>query len=96
MRKIFKYRIEPEGDTAVRMPSGAVLLSVAFQNDEAFLWAKVNARAHEVARTIRAVTTGEELQLNTWLAPLIGVVHLNSTAGNHYVAHVFDMGEKNL
>jgi hypothetical protein len=96
MRKIFKYRIEPEGDTAVRMPSGSRLLSIGYQGGEAFLWAQVNLRAHEISRTIRAVTTGEELHLNTWQAPLIDVLRLKNSRGEHYVAHVFDMGEKNL
>lgn len=96
MRKIFKYRIEAEGDTAVRMPSGSRLLSVGYQNGEAFLWAQINLRAHEVTRVIRAVVTGTELQMNTWQAPLVDVLRLRNSTGAYFVAHVFDMGEKNL
>ncbi len=96
MRKIFKYEISSEGATDVRMPVGSTLLSVGFQNGAAFLWAKVNTRAHDCIRRVISVPTGGEIAMSVWQAPLIGVIRLKSTLGEHFAGHVFDMGEKNL
>lgn len=97
MRKIYKYKLEIEGDTFVRMPVGSKILSVGFQNNDPYVWALINLRAHECARRIRVVPTGEEVDLTTWSAPLVGMIQRKSMVEpTYWVAHVFDMGENNL
>lgn len=42
MAVIYKYNIDPHGDTIIEMPEGANIISVGLQNRTPVVWALVN------------------------------------------------------
>ncbi len=83
---IWKFPLSPEG--RIPMPEGAELLHVATQNNEAFLWARVQPEMPLRIRHLKIVGTGHECG---GAGVYVGTFHL-ATEG--LVFHVFDAGEE--
>lgn len=86
METIYKYKIDPHV-LGIRMPCGAEILSVAFQGDAFYLWAKVNTDANTEFRNFNTFGTGHEIPRQ------IGVDYKFIGTGfmrNGLVFHVFE------
>lgn len=80
---VFKYSIKPNCPK-VQIPKKAEVLSVGFQGNELFLWAKVNPDLGDETRYFHGFLTGEEL-------PLVGLVfHGTAHTDSGLVFHVFE------
>ena len=79
-RRIFKYRLAPK----IRIPMGAEILSVQFQNDEPTIWAAVNPDAAETTRYFDMVATGDEIPEGQYIG---------TAQSGPFVWHFFDGGE---
>ncbi len=62
METIFKYIIEPN-EEEIMMQVGAEILSVAFQQDNFCLWAKVDPEASVCKRRFKVFVTGRRIQI---------------------------------
>lgn len=84
---IFKYALAPgPGWQRVSMPEGAVVLSVAFQGDHLFLWARVAVTAgRRKDRLFNCAFTGVSIYLEEDDV-YIGTAH----SANGIVVHVFE------
>lgn len=85
MKTIHKYQLGITDVQAVRMPAGAEILSVQFQNESLCLWARVDTAEKNNARLIYIIGTGhlfpeEELRF-------IGTVQ---QFGGKLIWHVFE------
>lgn len=85
MQIIYKYKINPRIDT-IDMPEGAEILTVALQNDDLYLWAKVDPTQEPRTRHFHVVGTG------TPLPELSGVnyQYLGTVYPSVFVFHVFE------
>ena len=61
--KIYKYIITPHFENIIKMPVGAEILSLQFQDPSAVIWAKVDTSSHVFEdRVFHIYATGENLQ----------------------------------
>ena len=85
--RVFKYEIPIEDEPMVRLPVGALLLSVGNQAEKLFLWALVDpAVTATVRRYFRVAGTGHEITEANSLA-FIGTVQFH---GGALIFHVFE------
>ncbi len=62
-KTIWKYALEPEGDTTLRVPCEADLLYLAVQNGHPFVWMRVDTDAQvDEIRRFTVVGTGHEVR----------------------------------
>lgn len=89
-RTIFKYVLATSGETIVRMPSEATILSAQQQDNKLCVWAIVdvgsNVRFEE--RKFNAVQTGDAVPAN--IKKFVGTVQVERPSG-FYVCHVFEV-----
>lgn len=64
MPRIYKYPLQIVDQQTIKMPAGAVPLSVQFQGDDLVLWAKVDPDGPESARCFRIIGTGNPFEGN--------------------------------
>jgi hypothetical protein len=60
METIYKYEIDPY-EPGIEMPKGAEILTVAFQDEAFYIWAKVNPDAEKETRNFQAFGTGHSI-----------------------------------
>lgn len=85
MKAIWKYQFVAGDNISIRMPEGAIVLSVQTQNDVPCLWAIVETSACEVIRNFRCYGTGHKH--NKIAGKFIGTFQmLNGT----FVGHLFE------
>jgi len=86
MLKIFKYPIKKEqneyGDIPVEMPFDAEILTIADQNGEAKIWAKVDPEADTETRYFKIVGTGHDVPE--------GYFYITTFHQGSFVWHVFE------
>lgn len=58
MSKIYKYPIPVNDEIVLKMPKGAVVLTVQIQKSEPFIWALVDPEKEEVERRFYLYGTG--------------------------------------
>lgn len=86
MITIFKYKIGP-GTTELELPEGAEILSIAFQNHNLFMWAKIDTEAKTEFRNFEVFGTGHEMTQDVGIDyEYISTAHTN----NGLVFHVFE------
>lgn len=83
---VWKYTL-PKVMNDVEMPSGATVLTVAEQDNEICLWARVDPAAERETRTFQVVGTGHAELDGT--ETYLGSAQINN--GN-FVFHVFEPG----
>ena len=81
---VYKYALPIEDWATVEMPVGAEVLCVQVQNQQPYLWARVQPDSPTVPRCFRVAGTGHEL--GTDVGRYIGSFQLH---GGHLVFHVF-------
>jgi hypothetical protein len=84
MARIWKFDLRPHMNR-IEMPSGAEILSIAFQGDDLKLWARVDQDRLDEIRAIHVVATGGEVDPES---RFIGTVFHRVGL----VFHVFDCG----
>lgn len=86
MITVFKYTIDPY-DCEVKLPHGAEILSVAFQQDTLCMWAKIHTKSELESRYFEAFGTGHEIpfQADTDYK-FVGTAHTD----NGLVFHLFE------
>ncbi len=91
MKKIFKYHINYTAKS-IKLPVGAILLSVGMQRDKLMLWAIVEydddgrKKVPTEARRIRIVGTGHDMTPDMEQGKFIGTVF-----NGPFVWHVFEL-----
>lgn len=91
MQTIWKFPLKLTDRQMIKMPSGAKLLSVQMQGDQAMLWAQVDTERTMVQRSIVVYGTGTEMQKShADFAEFIDTVQMG---GGALVLHVFDFGQ---
>lgn len=85
MKTIHKYQLGITDVQAVRMPAGAEILSVQFQNESLCLWALVETTEKNSARLIYVVGTGNPFPEGDFR--FIGTVQ---QFGGKLIWHVFE------
>lgn len=87
---IWKYKVEDRPFTDLQMPGGAEILSVAIQENHAYIWALVNPNQKNlVTRRIHIIGTGHPF--TEPLGKYIGTIYMDSFIGP-LVWHYFDGG----
>lgn len=84
--RVYKYALEVLDAQRVRLPFGAVPLSVQEQNGELQLWALVDTANTDEYRYVYIVGTGNPIGFSVVDAAYIGTVQ---TYGGRLVWHVF-------
>jgi len=88
MKTIYKYLLEPITLNKVDMPTGSEILSVAFQRDNLYIWAKVDIEATLSTRKFKVFGTGHEIPLEEEnCLKFIGTGHMDGGL----VFHVFEL-----
>ncbi len=83
-RAVWKFILPDTRKTeSIPMPSGAVVLSTAFQGDALCIWAIVTVRRFRAYMTGAPIDAAESLSY-------VGTAHL-SDGGSPYVLHVFEV-----
>lgn len=82
---IYKYKLDRE--TTLELPSKAEILSAYQQNDEIFIWAKINLSHILKERHFICAMTGENLPYGV-STKFIDTVHLNNGV---IVVHIFEV-----
>lgn len=90
MSAIWKFELPTRGVATVQMPRGAVVLSVANQNERLQLWALVNPRAPLEERSFLIALTGSVGRIDIQPGQFVGTVLF---ADGTFVAHVFQLTE---
>jgi len=85
MISIWKFPLQTINAQEIKMPVGAEILTVQVQNDEPYLWARVDTDAFAGSRQIAIHGTGHELSALT--RKYIGTYQLS---GGALVFHVFE------
>ena len=85
MTRVYKYPLTP-GRTELRMPEGALVLTVQMQNGEPCLWVKVDPSKPEEDRVFEVYGTGHDMPDD----PRLFYVATFQMAGGALVFHVFD------
>lgn len=86
MITVYKYKIDPEL-YPIDMPKGAQVLSVKFQGDELFLWAKIDTKAKTEKRQFKVFGTGRQMPIDMGIDCIfIGTAHTE----DGLVFHVFE------
>jgi hypothetical protein len=87
--RIFKYPIErPEQGLFIRMPKGAVILTVQTQNETPCIWALVDESAEHEMREFRMYGTGHEIKEDIEKLQYVGTFQLR---GGSLVFHLFEL-----
>jgi hypothetical protein len=84
--KIFKYVLKVQDEQAIKMPIGAVVLSVQFQRGVLSMWAIVNPNNEDELRCFEVYGTGADF-------PSLGMAerkHLATVQEGPFVWHVFE------
>lgn len=87
---IYKYKLdqcESGVQMYILMPKGAEILTVALQNEEPVIWAKVNTNEYSTRRILVPYYTGQEF----WHS---GSKYIGTWELNGLVWHLFDAGEE--
>lgn len=89
MKRIYKYALPIMDLASIRMPRGAVILSIHQQFESICLWALVDPMREDDTeeRTFRIAGTGHDLTLKVY-SGFVGSVFL---AGGSLVFHVFEV-----
>lgn len=83
-QRVYKYGLQP--NSQINLPKNAKILTVAVQNEEVFLWAKVNPDELEMeTRTFFSFETGHDMPTHIEM-DFIGTVFFQ----NGMVFHVFE------
>ncbi len=61
MKKIFKYPLQTMDDQLIKMPAGAVVLTIQVQQDVPCIWAEVDPVAPIIKRRFLTVGTGHPM-----------------------------------
>lgn len=86
MNTVYKYVINPDV-SALELPRGAKILSVAFQRDDFCMWAKVDTEAEIETRAFRVFGTGHDIPRNMGINyRFVGTAHMD----NGLVFHAFE------
>jgi hypothetical protein len=59
MRTVWKFPVELEPRSVIKMPAGAEILSAQFQRGKLTVWALVDPEAEETPRSFSVVGTGQ-------------------------------------
>lgn len=90
MHSVYKYPIGP-GNTLIRMPRGAQLLTAQDQSGVVYIWALVDQSAPFVYRNVVIYGTGHDIQDAD--VPNLKYVNTFFIENGRFVFHVFDKGE---
>jgi hypothetical protein len=72
---IHKYKLKNDyGKQVVQMPKGAMILRVAFQDREIYVWARVLVEVELADYTFEVVATGQKLS-TTQMGVYVGTLH---------------------
>lgn len=82
MNQVWKFEIEPSKEL-VEMPQNAEILSVAFQENMLFVWARVDVAAPLEKRTLIVRGTGHDM-------PTASLWFLGTAHKDGLVFHVFE------
>ena len=92
MTTIYKYELEltPNTEQVLRLPRNAPVLSVGKQNDELYVWAKVNTEEVNIPRKFIVAWTGKELP-ESIAAKHSSAVFYGTVQIDYLVYHIFEV-----
>lgn len=89
MRKVYKYPLEREDLSRLRLPEGATLLHVEELNNQFWLWALVDPAMPREERKIRIAGTGHDINYKD-----VGYINTFIMYGGKLVFHAFEVLEE--
>ena len=84
MKRIWKFELQWTDEQRIEMPSGAEIVSVAFQDDTLCIWAIIDPAMWTEYRTFVIVGTGREIPRGMILS------HLATVQQPPMVWHIFE------
>ena len=87
-KTVFKYKVLPSTEFEIQMPRHAEILTVQVQNEEVFMWARVDTEEDCVYRRFGVFGTGHDMPDKALVEPkYIGTFQL---CGGSIVFHLFE------
>lgn len=86
MKRIYKYPVPLNDDSAIDMPEGAQVLTVQMQHEQVWIWALVDPDAPMVTRRFHIVGTGHPIEHPDTLT-YIGTFQVS---GGMLASHLFE------
>lgn len=90
--EIHKFTLPVTDEFEISMPAGARLLSLQVQHEVPCVWAMVDTDAAAAKRRFSLRGTGHACEFGH-LVPFVGTFQLR---GGTFVAHLFDLGEREV
>lgn len=88
MKRVYKYPVPISSSRfSLLLPLGAEILHMGWQNEQLFLWARVDPDAVKENREFIGIGTGQDL-------PYEAKKHIATYTTGPFVVHIFDCGQQ--